>query len=83
MYGKFISALYVLNIIMQAIVTLLIPISIMLGVSWLFIKYVGAPIWLYAILLPIGALSGFVSMIRFIIRASEGLERLENQKKKK
>ena len=82
MYKKFINALYVINIVMQAIVTLIIPISIMFGICWLFIKYASAPMWLYAILLPIGAISGFVSMIRFIIRAAEGLERLEKQKNK-
>lgn len=82
MYKKFVSVLYVINIIMQAIVTLLIPILIMFGISWLFIKYAGAPLWLYAILMPIGAISGFISMIKFIIRASEGLERLEKQKNK-
>lgn len=82
MYKKFVSAIYVINIVMQAIVTLLIPILIMFGASWLFVKYVSAPIWLYAILLPIGAISGFISMIKFIIRASEGLERLEKQKNK-
>ena len=79
MYKKFFSALYVLNIVMQAIVTLLIPVGIMFGIGWLFINYVGAPLWLYAILLPIGAISGLISMVRFIIRASEGLERLEKQ----
>lgn len=81
MYKRFVSALYVMNIIAQAIFTLLIPAALMLAVAWLFVEKCGAPGWLYAVLVTLGIISGFVSMIRFVIRASEGLERLEKQRK--
>ena len=83
MYKRFVSAMYVMNIIAQAIFTLLIPAALMLAVAWLFVEKCGAPTWLYAVLIAVGIISGFVSMIRFVIRASEALERMENQRNKK
>ncbi len=81
MYKRFVSALYVLNIIAQAMFTLLIPAALMLGIAWLFVEKCGAPGWLYAVLMTVGIISGFISMIRFVIRASESLERLEKQRR--
>ncbi len=80
MYGKFVSALYALNIILQAIITLLSPAALMFGLAWLLIAKCGAPEWLYAVLIPIGVLAGLISMVRFVIGASEGLERLEKER---
>ena len=83
MYKRFVSAMYVMNIIAQAIVTLLIPAALMFFISWLFVAKCGAPEWLYAVLITLGIISGFISMIRFVIQASEGLERMENERKSK
>lgn len=83
MNKNFVGALYVMNIVFQCVLTLLTPAAFMFLVSWLFIAKLGAPVWLYAILLPIGFVSGLVSMIKFAISASEGLERLEKQTKGK
>ena len=83
MYKRFVGAMYVMNIIAQAIVTLLIPAALMLGAAWLFVEKCGAPRWLYAVLITVGMISGFVSMIRFVIRASEGLERMERERNTK
>ncbi len=58
------------------------PMLLMLGVSWLLVSKVGAPPWLYAVLVPIGTVSGLISMIRFAIVASENLTRLEEQNNK-
>ena len=82
MQKKFIGALYVLNIISQAIFTLLTPTAIMFFIALLFVKKVGVPEWIYAILIPVGFIAGFISMIRFAISASEGLNRLEKQQNK-
>ena len=81
-YKKLVSALYVLNIVAQAIVTLLIPAGLMFLVGLFFVSSCGAPAWLYAVLIPIGVIAGFISMIRFVISASEGVERLEKQGRK-
>ncbi len=83
MYKNFVGALYIMNIVLQCILTLISPAAFMLLVSWLFISKLGAPEWLYAILIPIGFIMGLISMIKFAISASEGLERLEKQRKEK
>lgn len=83
MYKKLVSALYMLNIIIQSIVTLLIPAGLMFLLSWLFVSKCSAPAWLYAVLIPIGVIAGFISMVKFVISAAEGVERLEKQSKKK
>ena len=83
MYKRFVGAMYVINIIAQAIVTLLIPAAILFAIAWLFVAKCGAPEWLYAVMITLWIMSGFVSMIRFVIRASEGLERMENQRNSK
>lgn len=73
--------LYVINIVAQAIVTLLIPAALMFFIAMLLVLKCGVPEWIYAIFVPVGVISGFFSMIKFAIRASEGLERLERQKR--
>ena len=83
MYKKLVSALYMMNIVAQSIVTLLIPAGLMFLLSWLLVSKCSAPTWLYAVLIPIGVISGFVSMIKFVIRAGESVERLEKQNKRK
>lgn len=82
MNNKLFGFLYAINIISQAIFTLLVPTALTLGLSWLFVSRVGAPSWLYAILIPIGVIAGLVSMVRFVITATANLERLEKQKQK-
>jgi hypothetical protein len=79
----FISAVYVLNIVIQAIVTLLLNVGIMLFIAWCAVAKLGAPDWLYVPLILIGVFWGLYMMIRFIIVSGEGLERLEKQSKKK
>ena len=83
MYKKLVSALYMMNIVAQSIVTLLIPAGLMFLLSWLLVSKCSMPTWLYAVLIPIGVISGFVSMIKFVIRAGESVERLEKQNKRK
>ena len=82
MNNKLFSFLYGINTVSQAIFTLLTPTAIMFFISWLFVSRVGAPTWLYAVLIPIGVIAGFISMIRFVITATSNLEKLEKQKRK-
>ena len=85
MYKKFISSIYALNIILQAIFTLLTPSALFFLITWLFVSRLDALMWLYAITVPIGVIIGFVSMIKFVIVSMTNLERLDkqNQSKKK
>ena len=67
----------------QSIITLLSPAALMFFIGWLATKKLGAPAWIYAPLLIVGFLAGLVSMVRFAISASEGLERLEKEREEK
>ena len=80
MYKKFISALYVINIVSQAIFTLLTPIALGFGISWLLVRYASVPSWIYAVLITLGALIGFYSMIKFVLSAMASLDRLEKSR---
>ena len=79
MYGKLISALYVMNIVFQAFVTLLIPAGLGWLGAWLLVTYASCPPWVYAPLIVIGVLVGFYSMIKFVLTAMSGYERLEKE----
>ena len=77
-----VNSLYVLNIVGQAIFTLLINLGVMLLLAWLFVEKLGGPGWLYVPFIACGALFGIYRMVRTTILACEALERLEEQKKK-
>ncbi len=80
MYRKFISVSYVLNIVFQAFFTLLTPAAIFFLISWLLVSYASAPSWIYAPFLIVGILLGLYSMVKFILSAMAGYERLEKQR---
>ena len=82
-YRKLIGALYMINILLQGLMTLVIPAGLMFLLSWLLVSYASAPTWIYAALIPIGAVAGFISMIKFVIRAAEGAERLNVERNDK
>ena len=79
MYKSFIGAMYVLNIVFQAIFTLLMPIGLGLLCAWLLAEHAGVGGWIWAVLVTIGAILGLISMIRFVLVASAGYERLEKE----
>ena len=83
MYGRLVSAMYILNILFQSFFNLATPILLMLGLSWLLVSKFSAPAWLYALLGLFGVLAGFVSMIKFILGASAQLERLEKEREER
>lgn len=75
------STFYVFNIVFQSIFTLLWQVGAALLVGWIFVNFVNAPPWIYVPLIIIAVISGFVSMVRFIIAAMNALEKLEEQKR--
>ena len=79
MYKRFVSALYVINIVFQALFTLLMPIAFGFGIGWLLVNKTAVQSWIYAVLIPIGALCGFYSMIKFVLSAMTALDRMEKQ----
>ena len=83
MYKNFVSTMYVMSIIFQAIFTLLTPPALLFLINYLCVLKLSFPLWTYAISISTGFILGIISMIRFSIAASEALERLEKQRKNK
>lgn len=83
MRGQTISFVYVLNIVFQALFSLLFNIALMLGLGYLAVEVWGGPPWLYIPMILLGVLTGFVSMVRFILSAMRGLDRLEAERQRR
>ena len=79
MHKKFFNAMYVLNIAMQAIFSLLSPIALGALVSWILVSRAGVGEWIYVVLILLGVGSGLVGMVRFVLSAMSGVERLEKE----
>ena len=77
------SALYTANVVFQSIFTLLMHIGAGLLLSWLLVSKLELPSWLYAVVIVISVLSGFLSMVRFILSTMRALDNLEKQKQEK
>ena len=73
----FIDALYVLNIVAQAIFTLLTPPSLLFFIAWLLVSKLSLPEWIYAVAIILGIFIGLFSMVKFVLSATHNLERLE------
>ena len=78
-YTKFVSAMYIVNIFAEATFALLTPIGLGVLLSWLLVKFLGTPEWIYAIFVTLGALTGLLSMTKFITSAMSSLDKLEAQ----
>ena len=83
MYRKFITPVYILNIVFQSFFNLLTPAGIAFLAAWLLDTYTEVGGWIYALLITVGVLAGFYSMIVFILRAMAALDALEKQNKEK
>lgn len=77
MYKKFISAFHMLNLLLQSIYSLALPIGVGALASLLLTKYASAPRWIWAVLMTLGTFVGLYSMIKFILSASANLDRME------
>ena len=83
MYRKFITPVYILNIVFQSVFNLLTPAGIAFLAAWLLDTYTEVGGWIYALLITVGVLAGFYSMIVFILRAMAALDALEKQNQEK
>lgn len=81
--GKLYSAIYVINIVFQSLFTLGMHIGVSILLSWVLVEKIGAPSWLYALIIIIGVFSGLFSMIRFILSTMKALDSLEKAQHKK
>ena len=80
MYKKLVGALYIMNIVSQAIFTLLFPILLGFGIAWLLVSYLCAPSFLYVIFIMLGVFCGLYSMVKFVMSAMSAYERLEKER---
>lgn len=79
MYKKFINALSMLNLLGQAIYSLALPIALGALTAFLLTEYASAPSWIWAILMTLGALMGLYSMVKYILTATAGMDRMKKQ----
>lgn len=79
MHRKFFNAMYVFNIAMQAIISLVSPIAVGVLLSWLLTEKAGVGSWIYVVLIILGVISGLFSMVRFTLSSMAGIQRLENE----
>ena len=82
MYKRFVNTLYTLNIVFQALISLVTPVAFLFFISWLLVTKCSLPEWIYAISISIGFLSGFISMIKFVLTAFANLERMKAAEEK-
>ncbi len=82
MNKKFFNALTLFNLLGQAIYTLALPIGLGVLASYLLTEYASAPRWIWAILLTLGSLIGLYSMVKYILTATAGMDRLEKQQRR-
>ena len=76
---NFMNAMYALNIILQAFWSLLFPIGAGVLIGWLLTEKCNMGSYLFVILILLGVFVGIISMVRFLISALSGLERLEKE----
>jgi hypothetical protein len=77
------SFVYVVNIVFQAIFTLLFHIGSGLLLSWVLVEKLDAPAFTYAILIILSVMIGLISMIKFILASMNALTHLEKSYKEK
>lgn len=78
--GQGYSAIYVLNIIFQALFTMVWYIGLFMLFAFLLVRFFHCPEWVYAPAIIIGVAGGFSSMIRFILAACRSLDRIEEER---
>ena len=78
-FRRAVSFLYVLNIIFQALFSLLFSIGFFLLLGWVSTTYWNFPPWVYVPLILFGVVVGTISMIKFILAATRSLDNLERQ----
>ena len=82
MHRKIFSAVFILNTLLQALITLLFPIGATLLFSYLAVTHLSFSPITYAIAVPLGAIFGIYSMIRFILSAMRAIEAIERGQKR-
>ena len=82
-YGKFVSAVYIINVVIQSFFSLSCPMGLGILGAWLLVEKAGAPTFVYPILIILGTLIGLYSMVKFVLDTMAAVERIEKQNEQK
>lgn len=82
MYRQTFNALYVVNIVMQSIFTLLFDTGIAVLIGWLLTAKADVGKWVFVPLILLGLGVGIYSMIKLILISMKNLEKLEKNQEK-
>lgn len=80
---NFMNSMYALNIVIQSFWSLLMPIGFGVLLGWLLTEKLGFENYVFVVLILLGVAVGIFSMVKFLLSALAGLERLENEQKNK
>ena len=80
MRGGAFSAIYIINIVVESIFTMLVSVGLFVLTGWLLVSRAGLAEWIYVPLILIGIAVGFVSMYRLISASMRALERIEKDR---
>ena len=82
MHKKIFNSVQLLNMLFQALYTLVLPVAIGAALSFVLTKYASAPSFVWALLLTAGVLVGLYSMIKYILFAISAQKRLDEENEK-
>lgn len=82
MYKKYMTVLYCINYVFQAIFTLLTPIGLGALASWYLTSKCAVGSWIWAVLLILGTFIGLYTMVQYLIKISEIEKRREKDQDK-
>ena len=73
------GTVYVINVVFQAIFSLIFQIGLCVLLAYLAVSKLSFPEWVYIPFVLFGTATGLITMIRFILTSMASLERLEKQ----
>ena len=80
---NFMNSMYALNIVIQSFWSLLMPIGFGVLLGWLLTEKLGFENYVFVVLILLGVAVGILSMVKFLLSALAGLERLDKEQKNK
>ena len=70
----------VINVALQSIFSLAFDIFLCFFIGWILVDKLGLPSWVYIPLIILGVMAGFISMVKFIISAMNGIDKIEAER---
>ena len=80
MNGRTFSTIYVINIVIESIFTMLFSVGISVLAGWLLVNRLGTREWVFVPLILMGIAIGFLSMFKLIGASMRALERIERDR---